>query len=96
MDHRSLENALVLGNYLTFILGYATDTIFCVKISAFLFLAGFPMQYFEHKFTCPSANGTDTSCSDHGLGSEFENYFSVAAMLPIFIMTGANIWLQSK
>ncbi len=52
----------------------------------------FIFQYFENKFTCPmEANSTCV-----GFEKTFENYFSVAAMIPISLMTAVNIWLQSK
>ncbi len=31
-----------------------------------------------------------------GYEDSFENYFSVASMVPIAFMTALNIWLQSK
>lgn len=49
-------------------------------------------QYFTGKFTCPK----DSNSSCYGFEDTFENYFSVASMLPIFIMGGVNVWLQSK
>ena len=50
------------------------------------------MQYFETKFTCPH-NGS-RPC--HGFAGSFENWFSVASMIPIFFMSAINVWLQSK
>lgn len=44
------------------------------------------------KFTCP--HGNHSECV--GFNTSFENWFSVASMLPIFVMSAVNIWLQSK
>ena len=49
-------------------------------------------QYFQEKFTCPHGNKTDC----YGFNSSFENWFSVASMVPIFAMSAVNVWLQSK
>ena len=51
-----------------------------------------PPQYFQAKFTCP--HGNNTAC--YGFNSTFENWFSVASMVPIFVMSAANVWLQSR
>ena len=51
------------------------------------------VQYFEAKFKCPTGNST-VHC--RGFDRDFENFFSVAAMLPIIIMGVVNVWLQSK
>jgi equilibrative nucleoside transporter 1/2/3 len=48
--------------------------------------------YFQAKFTCP--HGNNTAC--YGFNSTFENWFSVASMVPIFVMSAANVWLQSR
>ena len=50
------------------------------------------LQYFEMKFKCPSNN---SSCAEI-LETHFENFFSVASMIPIFLMSLLNVWLQSK
>jgi equilibrative nucleoside transporter 1/2/3 len=49
--------------------------------------------YFQTKFTCPHGNSTGYCV---GFNSSFENWFSVASMVPIFGMSAANVWLQSK
>lgn len=51
-------------------------------------------SYFEWKFTCLDDH-SNSSCA-HFIAKDFENYFSVSAMLPIALMAGFNIWLQSK
>jgi equilibrative nucleoside transporter 1/2/3 len=48
--------------------------------------------YFQAKFTCPHGNKPDC----YGFNSTFENWFSVASMVPIFVMSAANVWLQSR
>ena len=50
------------------------------------------VQYFTTKFKCP--DGENSTCVS--FDTRFENYFSVAAMVPIATMTAVNIWLQSK
>ena len=58
----------------------------------FVFL--FFLQYFENKFKCPAGSNSTVHC--RGFDRDFENFFSVAAMLPIIIMGVVNVWLQSK
>ena len=61
------------------------------------------MQYFQEKFKCPIKDSVFAT-SNHSVGhshcrgfdGDFENFFGVAAMLPIVIMGAVNIWLQSK
>jgi equilibrative nucleoside transporter 1/2/3 len=50
-------------------------------------------QYFKMKFTCPTGNNSG-HCT--GFDTSFENWFSVASMVPIFVMSAVNVWLQSK
>lgn len=50
-------------------------------------------QYFKMKFTCPHGNHSEHCV---GFNETFENWFSLASMLPIFLMSAVNIWLQSK
>ena len=50
------------------------------------------VQYFSTKFKCPDVENSTCVSFD----TRFENYFSVAAMVPIASMTAVNIWLQSK
>ena len=52
------------------------------------------LQYFENKFKCPAGSNSTVHC--RGFDRDFENFFSVAAMLPIIIMGVVNVWLQSK
>lgn len=55
------------------------------------------LQYFEAKFKCPPLP-KDSNATSHcrGFDGDFENFFGVAAMLPIVVMGAVNIWLQSK
>jgi equilibrative nucleoside transporter 1/2/3 len=49
-------------------------------------------EYFSERFTC--APGTNTAC--YGFQDNFENFFSLAAMVPVMITTAINIYIQSK
>ncbi|XP_064394300.1 equilibrative nucleoside transporter 3-like [Halichondria panicea] len=52
--------------------------------------------YFKTKFTCPIEANPMVNSTCVGYEDSFENYFSVASMVPIAFMTALNIWLQSK
>ena len=70
--------------------GQTTDSqpLLCVSSSSL-------PQYFQMKFTCPHAHGNHTvHCK--GFNTSFENWFSVVSMIPIFLMSAVNVWLQSK
>lgn len=62
--------------------------------SLHFFMIEFFLQYFENKFKCPAGSNSTIHC--RGFDRDFENFFSVAAMLPIIIMGVVNVWLQSK
>lgn len=56
------------------------------------FITAYP--YFKDKFSCPQSGNNTTGC--YGFSDDFENYFSAFSMLPILLMSGVNIWLQSR
>ncbi|XP_019850795.1 PREDICTED: equilibrative nucleoside transporter 1-like [Amphimedon queenslandica] len=52
-------------------------------------------EYFDKKFSCSNASLVDSSCASF-IGNSFENFFALAAMLPVMITTAINIYIQSK